>query len=252
MRIANLITCLLILFFYFPIKPRNLKIYQLSSAFEKIAFTNLKTKQMTLQNDYDYLFKLLLIGNSAVGKSSLLLRFSDNIFNESFLPTIGVDFKIRTFDLSAKTVKLQIWDTAGQERFKTITSSYYKGAHGIILTYDITDKQSFKDIENWLTEVEKFANENVIKLLVGNKCDLESQRQVTFDEGKEYADSLGIQFLETSAKNNANVEKAFFTLANEIKGRVQKLDDKKPETKSQPKKLEGSRDIAKDTPRGCC
>ena len=207
---------------------------------------------MSLQNDYDYLFKLLLIGNSAVGKSSLLLRFSDNIFNESFLPTIGVDFKIRTFELSSKTVKLQIWDTAGQERFKTITSSYYKGAHGIILTYDITDKQSFKDIENWLTEVEKFANENVIKLLVGNKCDLESQRQVTFDEGKEYADSLGIQFLETSAKNNSNVEKAFFTLANEIKGRVQKLDDKKPEFKSQPKKLEGRGDIAKETRRGCC
>ncbi len=207
---------------------------------------------MSLQNDYDYLFKLLLIGNSAVGKSSLLLRFSDNIFNESFLPTIGVDFKIRTFELSSKTVKLQIWDTAGQERFKTITSSYYKGAHGIILTYDITDKQSFKDIENWLTEVEKFANENVIKLLVGNKCDLESQRQVTFDEGKEYADSLGIQFLETSAKNNSNVEKAFFTLANEIKGRVQKLDDKKPEPKNQPKKLEGRGDISKETRRGCC
>jgi Ras-related protein Rab-1A len=207
---------------------------------------------MTLQNDYDYLFKLLLIGNSAVGKSSLLLRFSDNIFNESFLPTIGVDFKIRTFELSSKTVKLQIWDTAGQERFKTITSSYYKGAHGIILTYDITDKQSFKDIENWLTEVEKFANENVIKLLVGNKNDLESQRQVTFDEGKEYADSLGIQFLETSAKNNSNVEKAFFTLANEIKGRVQKLDDKKPDVKTQPKKLEGSKDISKETRRGCC
>ena len=207
---------------------------------------------MTLQNDYDYLFKLLLIGNSAVGKSSLLLRFSDNIFNESFLPTIGVDFKIRTFELSSKTVKLQIWDTAGQERFKTITSSYYKGAHGIILTYDITDKQSFKDIENWLTEVEKFANENVIKLLVGNKCDLESQRQVTFDEGKEYADSLGIQFLETSAKNNSNVEKAFFTLANEIKGRVQKLDDQKPDKTPKPKKLEGGGDIAKETRRGCC
>ena len=95
MRIANLITCLLILFFYFPIKPRNLKIYQLSSAFEKIAFTNLKTKQMTLQNDYDYLFKLLLIGNSAVGKSSLLRRFADDSFQESYLATIGVDFRFK-------------------------------------------------------------------------------------------------------------------------------------------------------------
>lgn len=208
---------------------------------------------MSLQNDYDFLFKLLLIGNSAVGKSSLLLRFSDNIFNESFLPTIGVDFKIRTFDLTGKTVKLQIWDTAGQERFKTITSSYYKGAHGIILTYDITDKQSFKDIENWLNEVEKYANENVIKLLVGNKCDLESARQVTFAEGKEFADSLGIQFIETSAKNTTNVEKAFFMLANEIKGRVQKSDDKKTDGGNRnTKKLEGGQDLNKDSKRGSC
>lgn len=97
-----------------------------------------------------------------MGKSSLLLRFSDNVFNESFLPTIGVDFKIRTFDLQGKTVKLQIWDTAGQERFKTITSSYYKGAHGIILVYDITDKGSFKDLETWLYEVESHADDNVV------------------------------------------------------------------------------------------
>ena len=208
---------------------------------------------MTLQNDYDFLFKLLLIGNSAVGKSSLLLRFSDNIFNESFLPTIGVDFKIRTFELTGKTVKLQIWDTAGQERFKTITSSYYKGAHGIILTYDITDKQSFKDIENWLTEVEKFANENVIKLLVGNKSDLESSRQVKFEEGKEFADSLGVQFIETSAKNSSNVEKAFFTLANEIKGRVQKVSDNDNKTgKQATKKLDSGQDVSKNTRKGCC
>jgi len=210
--------------------------------------------KMSLQNDYDFLFKLLLIGNSAVGKSSLLLRFSDNIFNESFLPTIGVDFKIRTFDLSGKTVKLQIWDTAGQERFKTITSSYYKGAHGIILTYDITDKQSFKDIENWLTEVEKFANENVIKLLVGNKSDLESSRQVKFEEGKEFADSLGVQFIETSAKNSINVEKAFFTLANEIKGRVQKTNDgdNKGQSKQAAKKLDAGTDVNKTKNKGCC
>eukprot|EP01016_Furgasonia_blochmanni_P032831 TRINITY_DN338_c0_g1_i1.p1 TRINITY_DN338_c0_g1~~TRINITY_DN338_c0_g1_i1.p1 ORF type:complete len:218 (+),score=66.71 TRINITY_DN338_c0_g1_i1:201-854(+) len=181
---------------------------------------------MSIQQDYDYLFKLLLVGNSSVGKSSLLLRFSDNVFNESFLPTIGVDFKIRTFDLNGKTVKLQIWDTAGQERFKTITASYYKGAHGIIIVYDVTDRQTFKDVENWLGEVEKNASENVVKLLVGNKCDLEN-RAVTFEEGKELADSLGIKFIETSAKNSVNVEKAFFTLANEIKARVQKVDDDK-------------------------
>lgn len=210
---------------------------------------------MSLQQDYDYLFKLLLIGNSAIGKSSLLLRFSDNIFNESFLPTIGVDFKIRTFDLSSKTVKLQIWDTAGQERFKTITSSYYKGAHGIILVYDITDRQSFKDVENWLSEVEKFANENVVKLLVGNKCDLESQRQVTFAQGKEFADSLGVKFIETSAKNAINVDKAFFTLAEEIKGKVTKGNDDNVRNKDggqgKTKKLQTG-DNVNTTPGGGC
>ncbi|CAD8172968.1 unnamed protein product [Paramecium octaurelia] len=183
---------------------------------------------MSMQQEYDYLFKILLIGNSAVGKSSLLLRFADNVFNESFLPTIGVDFKIRTFDLNGKTVKLQIWDTAGQERFKTITNSYYKGAHGIILVYDVTDKQSFKDVENWLAEVEKYANENVVRVLVGNKVDLESKREVTSEEGKELADSLNIRFIETSAKNSSNVEKAFITLANEIKAKVAKSSEAVP------------------------
>jgi len=206
---------------------------------------------MSLNQDYDYLFKLLLIGNTAVGKSSLLLRFSDNVFNESFLPTIGVDFKIRTFDLSGKTIKLQMWDTAGQERFKTITSSYYKGAHGIILVYDITDKQSFRDIDNWLAEVEKHANENVNKLLVGNKSDMESNRQVSYEEGKAYADQLGIKFLETSAKNSVNVENAFFTMANEIKAKVQPKDQAiKKEVAS--RRLTGAEDVEKKKAGGCC
>lgn len=210
---------------------------------------------MSLNQDYDYLFKLLLIGNSAVGKSSLLLRFSDNVYNDTFLPTIGVDFKIRTFDLNNKTVKLQIWDTAGQERFKTITSSYYKGAHGIIMTYDITDRQSFRDIENWLTEVEKHANEKVNKLLVGNKCDLESQRQVTFEEGKAYADQLGIKFIETSAKNSVNVDNAFFTMANEIKERVQienpSSDKGAKPAKDDRKQLGGGKKVQGNS-NGCC
>ena len=167
------------------------------------------------------------------------------------LPTIGVDFKIRTFDLNGKTVKLQIWDTAGQERFKTITSSYYKGAHGIILTYDITDKQSFRDIDNWLTEVEKHASENVNKLLVGNKCDLEQNRQVSYEEGKAYADQLGIKFIETSAKNSVNVENAFFTMANEIKARIQpdNSSSKKEDTR---KKLTTGEDVKKKDKAGCC
>jgi Ras-related protein Rab-1A len=170
--------------------------------------------------EYDYLFKLLLIGDSGVGKSCLLLRFADDTYTESYISTIGVDFKIRTIELNGKTIKLQIWDTAGQERFRTITSSYYRGAHGIIVVYDITDQVSFNNVRQWLQEIDRYACENVNKLLVGNKCDLQTKRAVETKAAKEYADGLGIPFLETSAKNSTNVEQAFLTMAAEIKNRM--------------------------------
>jgi len=170
--------------------------------------------------EYDYLFKLLLIGDSGVGKSCLLLRFADDTYTESYISTIGVDFKIRTIELDGKTIKLQIWDTAGQERFRTITSSYYRGAHGIIVVYDVTDQESFNNVKQWLQEIDRYACENVNKLLVGNKCDLTNKKVVDYTSAKEYADQLGIPFLETSAKNATNVEQAFMTMAAEIKNRV--------------------------------
>lgn len=170
--------------------------------------------------EYDYLFKLLLIGDSGVGKSCLLLRFADDTYTESYISTIGVDFKIRTIELDGKTIKLQIWDTAGQERFRTITSSYYRGAHGIIVVYDVTDQESFNNVKQWLHEIERYASENVNKLLVGNKCDLTAKKVVDYTTAKEFADSIGIPFLETSAKNATNVEQAFMTMAAEIKNRM--------------------------------
>jgi Ras-related protein Rab-1A len=174
----------------------------------------------TMNPEYDYLFKLLLIGDSGVGKSCLLLRFADDTYTESYISTIGVDFKIRTIELDGKTIKLQIWDTAGQERFRTITSSYYRGAHGIIVVYDVTDQESFNNVKQWLQEIDRYASENVNKLLVGNKCDLTNKKVVDYSSAKEYADQLGIPFLETSAKNATNVEQAFMTMAAEIKNRV--------------------------------
>ena len=169
----------------------------------------------------DYLFKLLLIGDSGVGKSCLLLRFADDTYTESYISTIGVDFKIRTIELDGKTIKLQIWDTAGQERFRTITSSYYRGAHGIIVVYDVTDAESFNNVKQWLHEIDRYACENVNKLLVGNKIDLAApKRVVTTEQGKEFADSLKIEFLETSAKTAVNVENAFMTMASQIKARM--------------------------------
>lgn len=143
-----------------------------------------------------------------------------------------MDFKIRTIELDGKTVKLQIWDTyvfaanvfysirAGQERFRTITSSYYRGAHGIIIVYDVTDRQSFQNVEHWLKEIDKYATGNVNKLLVGNKSDLQSKKVVSYEEAKEFADKHGFKFLETSAKNSHNVEQSFQTMATEIKNRV--------------------------------
>lgn len=166
------------------------------------------------------MFKLLLIGDAGVGKSCLLLRFADDTYADSYINTIGVDFKIRTIDLDGQKAKLQIWDTAGQERFRTITSSYYRGSHGIIVVYDCTDRESFNHVKHWLCEIDKYATHGVNRLLVGNKCDLASKKAVAYDEGKELADNHGIRFMETSAKNAHNVEKAFEDLAFEIKERV--------------------------------
>eukprot|EP00478_Filoreta_tenera_P002228 GABV01002289.1.p1 GENE.GABV01002289.1~~GABV01002289.1.p1 ORF type:complete len:204 (-),score=67.03 GABV01002289.1:17-628(-) len=173
-----------------------------------------------MASEYDYLFKLLLIGDSGVGKSCLLLRFADDTYTESYISTIGVDFKIRTIDLDGKTIKLQIWDTAGQERFRTITSSYYRGAHGIIIVYDVTDMESFNNVRQWLFEIDRFASENVSKLLVGNKCDLSSSKAVDYDTAKKFAEQHDMPFLETSAKSSHNVEQAFLMMAAQIKNRM--------------------------------
>ena len=167
--------------------------------------------------EYDFLFKLLLIGDSGVGKSCLLLRFADRKYTESYISTIGVDFKIRTIELEGKTIKLQIWDTAGQERFRTITSSYYRGAHGIIIVYDVTDHESFTNVKTWLSEIERYASDTVNKLLVGNKCDLTNKKVVDYEVAKDFADKVDMPFLETSAKAATNVETAFMRMASEIK-----------------------------------
>ncbi|CAJ0954524.1 unnamed protein product, partial [Mesorhabditis belari] len=203
----------------------------------------------TMNPEYDYLFKLLLIGDSGVGKSCLLLRFADDTYTESYISTIGVDFKIRTIELDGKTIKLQIWDTAGQERFRTITSSYYRGAHGIIVVYDITDQESFNNVKQWLQEIDRYACENVNKLLVGNKCDQTAKRAVETAAAKEYADQLSIPFLETSAKSSTNVEQAFLTMAAEIKSRMGPVQG----GGGQPAvRITGSQPVQDKKAGGCC
>ena len=165
--------------------------------------------------DYDYLFKLVIIGDSGSGKSSLLLRFTDDSFTESYLTTIGVDFRFRTVTVQGKRVKLQIWDTAGQERFRTMTSAYYRGSDGIVVVFDVTARDSFEHVDVWLAEVNRFAD-SAAKLLVGNKTDL-PDHAVAADEAAAKAKRLGMaDYVGASAKTADQVEAAFAKLAAQL------------------------------------
>ncbi|GAB1604583.1 ras-related protein Rab-35-like [Argonauta hians] len=161
-----------------------------------------------MANEYDHLFKLLIIGDSSVGKSCLLLRFAENTFSPSYITTIGVDFKIRTVECNGEKVKLQIWDTAGQERFRTITSTYYRGTHGVIIVYDVTSGESFANVKRWLHEIDQNCD-LVSRILVGNKCDDEEKRVVLTEDAQRFANQMGILLFEASAKEDINVEQLF-------------------------------------------
>eukprot|EP00656_Telonema_subtile_P054877 TRINITY_DN82_c0_g1_i1.p1 TRINITY_DN82_c0_g1~~TRINITY_DN82_c0_g1_i1.p1 ORF type:complete len:227 (+),score=89.71 TRINITY_DN82_c0_g1_i1:128-808(+) len=196
---------------------------------------------------YDFLIKLLLIGDSGVGKSCLLCRYSEDSFHNKFITTIGIDFKIRTIELEGKKIKLQIWDTAGQERFRTITQAYYRGAMGILLVYDVTDEKSFENIRSWMRNIEQHANTEVVKVLLGNKCDMKNKRAKTYEQGEALAKEYGIQFFETSAKDKINVEEAFTTIAKLIK------DKRKDEsTPAQDTKLDLKNTPVEKKKGGCC
>lgn len=172
---------------------------------------------------FDMQIKLLMIGDSGVGKTCLLLRYANDSFSPTFITTIGIDFKIKTITLDEKVIKLQIWDTAGQERFRTITTSYFRGAQGILLVYDVTDRGSFENIQNWVGQIQNHAEDNKIsKVLIGNKCDVDdSQRAVTKEEGEKLAAEFDIEhFFEASAKQDVNVKQAFEQVAKHVKGRL--------------------------------
>ncbi|KAL9356500.1 hypothetical protein Peur_049753 [Populus x canadensis] len=164
----------------------------------------------------DYVFKLVLIGDSAVGKSQILARFARNEFSLDSKATIGVEFQTRTLVIDHKSVKAQIWDTAGQERYRAVTSAYYRGAVGAMLVYDITKRQTFDHIPRWLEELRSHADKNIVIILIGNKSDLEDQRAVPTEDVNEFAQKEGLFFLETSALQATNVESAFMTVLTEI------------------------------------
>ncbi|XP_060560786.1 ras-related protein Rab-15-like [Ruditapes philippinarum] len=158
---------------------------------------------------YDHLLRLLLVGETGVGKTCLLCRFATDDFMESHISTIGIDFKMKTIDLDGKVVKVQIWDTAGQERFEAITKQFYRRAQGILLVFDICNRKSYEAIPKWLENVRQFCKENVVVTLIGNKSDRVDVRQVTVLEAQTFADENNINFFEVSAKHKNNVEKPF-------------------------------------------
>ncbi|KAL4708843.1 hypothetical protein ACJJTC_019359 [Scirpophaga incertulas] len=170
----------------------------------------------TREDEYDYLFKVVLIGDSGVGKSSLLSRFTRNEFNLESKSTIGVEFATRSIEVDGKTIKAQIWDTAGQERYRAITSAYYRGAVGALLVYDIAKHLSYENVERWLRELRDHADQNILIMLVGNKSDLRHLRSISTEDAKAFAEKNGLSFIETSALDSTNVEPAFQNILTEI------------------------------------
>ena len=177
------------------------------------------------------LYKILILGDSSVGKTCFLMRYADNIFQETHMSTIGIDYKLKNIYLeNDKLVKLQIWDTAGQDRFHSITKTYYKGANGIILIYSVIDRKTFANVRNWLSSIKNEVSDKVVIFLVGNKIDAEDLREVTYEQGEEMAESYKLPFFECSAKTAENIEATFNAL-------VKKILENNEQTSSKGKKL---------------
>ncbi|XP_048871116.1 ras-related protein Rab-26 isoform X1 [Brienomyrus brachyistius] len=172
---------------------------------------------------YDLAFKVMLVGDSGVGKTCVLVRFKDGAFLAgSFISTVGIDFRNKVLNIDGAKVKLQIWDTAGQERFRSVTHAYYRDAHALLLLYDVTNKSSFDNMQAWLTEIHEYAQQDVVLMLLGNKADAAHERVVKREEGERLAKEYGVPFMETSAKSGLNVELAFTAIAKELKHRTMK------------------------------
>ena len=169
-----------------------------------------------LDAEYDYLFKLILVGDSYVGKTNILSKYIKDEFNLNTKSTVGVEFGTKILKIEDKIIKAQIWDTAGQERYKSITSTYYKGAKGAFIIYDITNRLTFESVDKWIQDLNLNSDKNITLLLIGNKKDLADKREVTTEEGEEKAKSFGLAFLETSALTGENIDKVFDYILKEV------------------------------------
>ena len=181
--------------------------------------------------NYDYLFKILTVGEFNVGKTSLILRFINDTFIETYMPTIGVDFFYKILDIENKIIAAQIWDFYSSEQFKRLPLGYYRNVLGIIIAYDITEIKSFEKLKNWINDIKMYAHKKVRIVLVGNKCDL-SNRRITEEEGKKLADELDAKFFETSAKTGYNVNEAYNFLIRDIFDNYKDFEKNKIEIKN--------------------
>jgi Ras-related protein Rab-1A len=197
---------------------------------------------MTKGKDYDYIFKIVLIGDTCVGKSCILVRFSDDMFVDNYVTTIGVDFRFKTMIIKNKIAKIQIWDTAGEERYRSITTAYYRGAAAIIICCDITNKDSFYNLNNWIDEIVKYTDKDVDKLILMNKCDLIEERKIDKNDISKFEKESGLKVMEVSAKTGKGVDKAFEYI-------IEKLIDKNEKKNNNTMTLQGGSLINKP---GCC
>ena len=180
---------------------------------------------MSEKKQKELLYKILLLGDSSVGKTCFLMRYSDNTFQEIHMSTIGLDYKLKNVQLDdGKMYKIQIWDTAGQDRFRSITKNYYKGAHGIVLIYDITDKKTFENVRNWVKQIKEEVSDKVCIILVANKIDAEDKRVVSTEEGEKMAAEYDMMFFECSAKTGNNIDNAFNQLVKKTVENYSKID----------------------------
>ena len=189
---------------------------------------------MSDQVQTECVYKVLLLGDSIVGKTCILMRFTEGTFPEIHMSTVGLDYRVKQMTLeNGQSAKVCIWDTAGQERFRAITKNYYKGAHGIMLIYDVTRQETFDNVRNWLTQVTENASDNATIFLIGNKCDDVDGRQISTEEGKKVASDYGITFIETSAKKDINISSTFEELVKEIYQKVGNLEPKQVQITTQ-------------------
>ena len=208
-------------------------------------------------NGYDMIFKIVLIGDTSVGKTNILSKYLSNEFDPDSKATVGVEFGTKDFKIENNIVKVQIWDTAGQERYRSITNAYYKGAKGSLLVYDITNPKTFESLDKWLSDLKTNGEEKISIILVGNKTDLEDQRKITIEQGKEKAEFYKLAFIETSALNGNNIEKAFSELITDVYKNHHELFEKQAKVELTDKAIDlenvdQNKENKEETKKFCC